>query len=318
MSASPLFRQLVGRSAVLVPFLEDPTVTDILINGVQSLYIEREDGLKSEPSPFSSAEALFDFIERLTVPIGKRVDAAHPYLDGRLLDGSRFHVILPPIAPEGPLISIRKFRPVSPEAMLAAFGPKAVMGWLRDQVQLRRNILIAGGTGSGKTSLLSCLIGEISPSERIAIVEESIEIRPCHPHTFHLEARAKSPDGTGEVTLRALLKNTLRMRPDRIILGECRGEEAFDLVQALNTGHSGSLSTLHSNGARDALRRLESLVLLAGFAIPLKIIREWIGSAVDVVVHLERRGNMRRVKEITLVHGVEGEVYRFTPYYEAD
>ena len=241
MNASgTLARQFVGRALSLLALMEDKAVTDILINGTQSLYVERAGHLVPENSPFTSVDSLLDFIERLVVPIGRRIDAAHPYLDGRLADGSRFHVILPPIAPDGPLISIRKHRSFCEPIPLGSFGSAEIVDWLRTQMQRRKNILIAGGTGTGKTTLLSALLSEIPPAERLGIVEESLEIRCPHPHTFRLEARPASPDGSGEVTFRSLLRNTLRMRPDRIILGECRGGEAFDMLQAMNSGHPGS------------------------------------------------------------------------------
>jgi pilus assembly protein CpaF len=313
--SSPLARQLLGRAAALLPWMEDEAVTEVLVNGVESLYVERAGRLCRETNPFDTREALVDLVERLVIPIGRRVDAAHPYLDGRLLDGSRFHVILPPIAPEGPLLSIRKLRPASAPIGVAAFGPAPVTAWLREQVLEKRSLLLSGGTGSGKTTLLMALLAEVPEEERLVIIEESREIRTAHPHALSLEARPASPDGSGEVTLRALLRNSLRMRPDRIIVGECRGQEAFDMLQAMNTGHPGSLCTLHANGPRDALRRLEALALLAGVPIATRTLREWIGSAVQAVVHLERRGSGRAVREIALVRGLEGEVYRLTPWF---
>ncbi len=309
---SPLAKQFLGKAAALLPLMESASVTDVLVNGLHSLYIERDGALEALDSPFTDRQSLADFIERLCVPIGRRLDASQPYLDGRLADGSRFHVILAPIAVEGPVISIRKRRDAS-LSPLASFGAPELVAWLGEQVRAGKNILIAGGTGSGKTTLLCRLLDDVPAAERLLILEETLEILPRHPHVVHLEARPPSPDGTGEVTLRSLLRNALRMRPDRIVLGECRGAEAFDMLQAMNTGHAGSLSTIHASSALDALRRLESLTLLAGFALPTHTVREWIGANVQVVVHLERNGAKRRIKEVLSVNGLEGEVYRITP-----
>lgn len=306
-----LEEQLCGGFHPIKLLMEDSEVTDILINGRESTYVERRGQLVRLDPLFQEDSKLYDFIERLCLPIGKRIDASQPYLDGRLLNGSRFHVVLPPIAVEGPLISIRMLQ--RSKAFLKPVAPPLVMEWIMEQVQRRKNILIAGGTGSGKTTLLSYLLSQVDPAERIALLEETVELQPEHPHVVHLEARPPSPDGKGEVTLRVLVKNALRMRPDRLILGECRGAEAFDLLQAMNTGHTGSMSTIHSNTALGALRRLESLVLLGGFSVPLKSVREWIGATIDVVVLLERVAGERVVRDILSLSGLEGDVYRFTP-----
>lgn len=311
---TPLRRQLQGKAGALLPWLEDETVTDVLVNGTGSFFVERHGCLEALAPVFSERAALQDLIERLLVPLGKRIDAAHPYADGRLADGSRFHVILAPVAVEGPIVSIRKMRDPA-HCALESFGPPAIVEWLRSQVAQGRNVLIAGATGAGKTTLLARLLESVGEGERLVLVEESMEIRPRHPHVVHLEARPPSPDGTGEVTLRTLVRNALRMRPDRLVLGECRGPEALDLLQAMNTGHAGSLSTIHANGALDALRRLECLALLAGVALPVKVVREWIGASVHAVVHLERAGGERRIREALALHGLEGEVYRMTPLF---
>lgn len=307
-----LRKQFAGRAAALLPYLDDPAVTDVLVNGTHSLYVERSGALVAQPSPFGDRREVMELVERLLVPLGKRVDAAVPYLDGRLADGSRFHVILSPIAVEGPLVSIRKLRNAA-LCPLESFGPPDVTGWLVDQVRAGRNLLFCGGTGSGKTTLLTRLLDLVPEAERIVVIEETVEIAPRHPHVLHLESRLPTPDGAGEVTLRALVRNALRMRPDRLVLGECRGAEAFDLLQAMNTGHAGSFSTIHANGALDALRRLESLTLLAGFLVPSRTVREWIGATIHAVVHLERCGAARQIREIVQVQGLEGEIYRITP-----
>lgn len=309
-----LDEQLVGRAKPILALMEDNTVTDILINGVRSFYVEREGKLMRESSPFDSFQAIFDFIERLLIPLGKRIDAAEPYLDGRLGDGSRFHIILPPIASEGPLISIRKRRERA-YCTLESFAEPQVIDWLVKKVKQGRNLLISGGTGSGKTTLLCRLLEKVSLEERIVVIEECLEISVEHPHLVHLESRPPSPDGRGEVNLRSLFRNALRMRPDRLILGECRGAEAFDLLQVMNSGHLGSFCTIHANSARDALKRLESLVLMAGFEVPLAVVREWIAGAIHGVVYLNKRGDKRQVCEIISLSGMEGSVYRIHPEF---
>lgn len=310
-----LQKQLVGRSSALLPFLNSEGITDILINGTQELFIERGGVLSREPNPFTQREMLHELIERMVIPLGKRIDAAQPYLDGRLSDGSRFHVILPPIAVEGPFISIRKRRSEKPFE-LTEFGSERVIDILKTEMAKGSNLLIAGGTGAGKTSLLSCLLGFVPHDHRIAVLEETMEIQVQHPHLIHLEARPPSPEGKGEVTLQVLVKNALRMRPDRLILGECRGAEAFDMIHAMNTGHRGALGTIHANSALDALKRLEGLAMLAGFHVPIRTLREWIGSAIQGVVYMEKAGGLRQVIEFMGVSGLEGEVYRVTPRYK--
>lgn len=311
----PLEKQLVGRAASLLPFLKDSKVTDILINGIETFFIEREGELHGVPHPFNQKENIFELIERMVVPLGKRIDAAQPYLDGRLLDGSRFHVILPPIAINGPLISIRKNRR-GRGIVLSDFGPPKVVEFLVNEVSRGANLLIAGGTGAGKTSLLSCLLEFVSPNQRITVIEETTEIYADHPHLLHLEARPPTPDGKGEVTLQALVKNALRMRPDRLILGECRGPEAFDMLHAMNTGHRGALGTIHANSALDALKRLEGLATLTGFGVPMRTLKEWVAAAIHGVVFMQKRGDSRQVSEIISVNGLEGDLYRVTPRYK--
>jgi len=313
-TANDIAKQFTGVARPLLDLLEEEGVSDLLVNGLQAVYVERHGRLELRPNPFIEVGQLVDFIERLVVPIGRRIDAAQPYLDGRLSDGSRFHVILPPIASHGPYISIRKPK-TGATLTLESFGPPEIAAWLKQQVKLRKNLIISGGTGAGKTSLLRCLLEWISEDERIAVIEESGEIRSPHPHTVTLEARPPTPDGKGEVTLQALIRNALRMRPDRIIVGECRGAEAYDMLQAMNSGHPGSFTTLHANHARGALRRLESLVLLTGFDLPVRVIREWISTSVQAVVQLERTGDGRVVREILGVGGLEGDIYRILPIY---
>lgn len=307
-----LEKQFRGVSAALLPFLLTPGTSDILINGTETLFVEVAGRLCERASPFSTQAALFELMERMMMPTGRRLDAIRPFMDGCLTDGSRFHIILPPLAPSGPLISIRLFVPPAP-LQLSDFGSPALVRWLQAQVSVRKNILLAGGTGVGKTSLLGCLIEAVPPGERLVMIEETGELCPRHPHALSLEARPASPEGVGAVTLGTLVRNALRMRPDRLVLGECRGPEALDLLRALNTGHRGSFCTLHADSARGALARIESLVLEANGRLPLRLVREWIGSAVDWVIHLRRRGESREIAEILEILGVEGEVYRHRP-----
>lgn len=312
MMAPELNRLFVGRAKALLPLMEDDSITDILINGTGTLFVEKSGLLESIENPFSELSEIKDFIERLVVPLGRRIDAAQPYLDGRLVGGGRIHIMMSPIAVEGPLISIRKSREFG-VGTFNSFGAPEIMTGLERWITEKKNFLICGATGTGKTTLLRQLLRGVEPEERLVVVEECTEITLDHPHVIHLEARPPSPDGKGAVSLRELIRNTLRMRPDRIILGECRGDEALDLLQAMNTGHSGSMCTIHANSARDALRRLETLVLMAGTGAPLSAVREWISSAIDGVVHLERVDGQRLIKQWVEVKGLEGDVYRIAP-----
>ncbi|MBY0371589.1 Flp pilus assembly complex ATPase component TadA [bacterium] len=309
MSAG-LEKQFRGAAARLLPWVLDAEVTDLLINGLHSAYVQKKGRLECIEPPFSAQEELTDFVDRLVIPLGKRLDAARPYLDGRLADGSRFHLIYPPIAPTGPLISIRKHAGLGAIA-LESFGPAAC--WVARAFAQRKNILLCGGTGSGKTTLLNLLLETVPVQERVVVVEEAAEIRVAHPHTVFLEARQAGPEGVGEVPLSTLIKNALRMRPDRLVLGECRGAEAWDLIQALNTGHPGSACTLHANGAREGLRRLETLLLLSLPGASLDAVREWVACAVQAVVFLEKRGPTPQIAQILEVRGLESQTYRIHP-----
>jgi pilus assembly protein CpaF len=301
---------LVGEARALVPWFSDPRVTDVFVNGVENLYVERGEGLELHP-PFFTEAGLRDFVERLVLPLGRRLDAAQPFLDGRLGDLGRFHAIFPPAVRNAPHLSFRLFRNKD-RAKLESFGPAPL---IEEGLRAGQNWILCGATGTGKTTLLCRLLERSDPSERIVVVEESREIQLDHPHLVALEGRPLGPEGVGEISLRSLLRQALRMGPDRLVLGECRGEEAFDLVQAMNTGHRGSLSTLHANSCRDALRRLESLVLLGSRGATLPAVREWVAGAVQGVAFLERRGGRRRIAEIIEVRGLEGEVYRITPKF---
>ncbi len=302
---------LLGEAKGLVPWFSDPRVTDVFVNGTASLYVERGEGLESHPTLLSEA-GLRDFVERLVLPLGRRVDAAQPFLDGRVGELGRFHAIFPPAVRGAPHLSFRIFRR-GEKAPLESFGPTS---FIEEGLAAGQNWILCGATGTGKTTLLCRLLERAAPEERILIVEESREIQLDHPHAVTLEGRPMGPEGVGEISLRALLRQALRMGPDRLVLGECRGEEAFDLVQAMNTGHRRSLSTLHANSCRDALRRLESLVLLGSRGATLPAVREWVAGAVQGVAFLERRGGVRRITEVLEVRGLEGEVYRITPKYK--
>lgn len=306
-----LEQQLMGPAQSLMSYFKDPEVTDILLNGVSGLFIEKDGKLEELSTPFKTESELFHFVERLLVASGKQLDATVPSIDGKCVDGSRFNIILPPLAQPGPLISIRKKKP-SGVIDLDCFGDEKTTAWLKECVQTKKNFLISGATGSGKTTLLSSLISEVSSHERVVLIEEVSEINPSHGHVIHLEARPANTEGKGEVSVRSLLRTALRIRPDRIVVGECRGPEAFEMLQAMNTGHRGSWGTLHANSARDALRRFESLALLSGVGIPLKVVREWISSNIHGVIHLEKRGNKRSISSVLTLQGLEGEVYRWS------
>ncbi len=279
--------------------LTKPDVTEVMINGDGPVWIDCEQGLV-KTSIAMTADDVGLLVERILDPLGLRVDRVSPMVDARLPDGSRVNVIVPPLAIDGPIVTIRRFggRPVE----LGAFGPVAVVEMLAELVKTRASILVVGGTGTGKTTLLNALGGLIPESERVIVVEDTTELRLPGHHVIRLEARPPNSEGVGEITLRQLVRNALRMRPDRLIVGEVRGGEAFDLLLALNTGHRGSLTTCHANGPDAGLRRLETLSLMAGVGLPLLAIREQIGAAVDVVIHLERdHSGQRRIASVSRV-----------------
>lgn len=308
-----LEKQFLGAAAKLLPWMSETGVTDLLINGVESAYVQRYGALEAIDRPFATPAELFDFLDRILIPLGKRMEAARPYIDGKLADGSRFHLIYPPLAPRGPVLSIRKHARRG-EFTWENFGGGEGLAWAVGAFGRRRNLLLCGGTGSGKTTLLTLLLQTVPHNQRLLVIEESPEIRLDHPHAVYLEARPENAEGVGEVTLSTLLRNALRMRPDRLVLGECRGPEAWDLIQALNTGHPGSACTLHANGARDGLRRLETLLLLAQPQAPLAAVREWVASALDGVVFLGRSAGVPRVLEVLELKGLESQNYRIHPH----
>jgi pilus assembly protein CpaF len=293
------------------PLLYDPDISDILVNRYNQIYVEKFGKLSKVDLSFRDDNHLMQIIDRIVSKIGRRVDESSPYVDARLPDGSRVNAIIPPLALDGPVLSIRRFG-VDPLKMsdIIAFGSVSqnMARILEGCVKSRLNILISGGTGTGKTTLLNILSEFIPDNERIVTIEDSAELQLKQDHVVRLETRPPNIEGKGEVTQRDLVRNSLRMRPDRIIVGEVRGGEALDMLQAMNTGHDGSLSTLHANTARDALARLETLVLMAGMDLPERAIREQIASAINVVVHMSRLADgTRKIVNVSEITGMEGQ-----------
>jgi pilus assembly protein CpaF len=282
----------------LEPLLADASITDVMVNGPGRVWVEREGQLVAMPVVLDAA-TVEHLIEKVVAPLGLRIDRSSPLVDARLPDGSRVHAVVPPLAVDGPCLTIRRFG--ARAIPLDAFGPPDVAELLSYAVQTRRNIVVSGGTGAGKTTLLNSLAACIPPSERVITVEDAAELRLPGAHVVRLEARPPNAEGVGAVSVRELVRNALRMRPDRIIVGECRGAEALDMLQAMNTGHEGSLSTCHANGPADALRRLETMVLMGEVALPIAAIRDQIASSVDLVVQLARAGAARRIVEVSEV-----------------
>ena len=296
----------------LEPLLRDETVTEVMVNGPQQVYIEREGRLELTNVTFQNDEHVMKIIQRIIAPIGRRVDESSPMVDARLADGSRVNAIIPPLSLVGPVITIRKFSatPFTVED-LVRFGTATpeMFEFLEACVRARLNIFVAGGTGSGKTTMLNILSSFIPDDERIVTVEDAAELQLRQEHVITLESRPANIEGKGAIPIRELVRNCLRMRPDRIVVGECRSGEALDMLQAMNTGHDGSMSTGHANTPRDMLSRLETMVLMAGMDLPLRAIREQIASAVDLIVHQNRlKDGSRKIVNITEVQGMEGDV----------
>ncbi|MBN1146829.1 MAG: CpaF family protein [Anaerolineales bacterium] len=303
----------------LQPLLEDETITEVMVNGAKNIYIEKGGKIARVPVSFESDEHVMRIIDRIVAPMGRRIDESSPYVDARLPDGSRVNAVIPPISLVGPVITIRKFfkTPITIE-QLVQFGtitPEALQ-FLKACVEARLNIVVSGGTGSGKTTLLNILSQFIPGDERIVTIENAAELQLRQEHVVTLESRPPNIEGRGEVTIRQLVINALRMRPDRIIVGEIRGEEALDMLQAMNTGHDGSMTTAHSNSPRDTLARIETMTMMAGMELPVRAIREQVSSAIDLVVHQERmRDGSRKVVNITEVSGMEGDVITMTDVF---
>jgi pilus assembly protein CpaF len=303
----------------LQPLLEDESITEIMVNGAKNIYIERKGKIHRVPMTFESNEHVMRIIDRIVAPLGRRIDESSPYVDARLPDGSRVNAVIPPISLVGPAITIRKFakNPITLEQLIE-FGTISAesLQFLKACVESRLNIVISGGTGSGKTTLLNILSQFIPADERIVTIENAAELQLRQEHVVTLESRPPNIEGRGEITIRQLVINSLRMRPDRIIVGEIRDEAALDMLQAMNTGHDGSMTTLHSNSPRDTLSRLETMTLMAGMDLPSRAIREQVSAAINLIVHQDRmRDGSRKVTYITEVSGMEGDVITTTDLF---
>ena len=304
------------------PLLDDPEISEVMVNGPKKVFIEKNGKVARSPIAFDDDSHVLRIIDRIILPLGRRVDADTPTVDARLPDGSRVNAVIPPVAIDGPSITIRKFKrdKLSIQQLIEYGSLTPNMGeFIRACVLAHLNILISGGTGSGKTTLLNVLSGFIPEEERIVTIEDAAELQLQQEHVVRLETKVPNTDGKGAVTTRDLVRNSLRMRPDRIIVGECRGGEALDMLQAMNTGHDGSLTTLHANSPRDALSRLETMVLMAGMDLPLKVVRQQISSAVDLIIQQTRlKDGSRKVTAITEVVGMEGDTVVLTDIFKFD
>ena len=309
-----VIRRVVDEAIGLGPvelMVNDPSISEIMINAPEEVYFERDGIIYLSALRFRNAEHIMRIVDRIIAPLGRRVDESSPYVDARLPDGSRVNVVIPPLVPKSPTVTIRKFRPdkYTTEDLIANNTlPQEVSEFLRACVQLRLNAVISGGAGTGKTTLLNAFSAFIPARERIITIEDPVELRLQQQHVISMEARPPNIEGRNEVTQRELFRNTLRMRPDRIIVGEVRGGEAFDMLQAMNTGHEGSLTTVHANSSRDALARIENMVLMAGLDLPVRAIREQVASALHLVVHLSRFSDgTRRVTLVSEITGMEAD-----------
>jgi pilus assembly protein CpaF len=314
-------RDVIGYGPIQ-SLLDDPSVTEVMVLSDESIYVERNGRVELTEARYLSQEHLRSVIERIVSAVGRRIDESSPTVDARLPDGSRINAVIPPLAVDGPQLTIRKFskRPLLAEDLIRLGTFSAELSHFFHQcVDGRLNILVSGGTGTGKTTLLNTLSASIPESDRIVTIEDAVELRLNQRHVVRLEARPPNIEGRGQVTIRDLVRNSLRMRPDRIVVGEVRGAEALDMLQAMNTGHEGSLSTLHANTPRDALSRLETMVLMAGFDLPVRAIREQVVGAVDMIVHLSRmRDGSRRVTKVVEVEGLEGDTVTLNDLFTFD
>jgi pilus assembly protein CpaF len=310
--------EILGYGPIQV-LLEDDTVTEVMVNGAKNIYIERAGKIVRVPVAFESDEHVLRIIDRIVAPLGRRIDESSPYVDARLPDGSRVNAVIPPISLVGPVLTVRKFakNPITLEQLIeyGTITPESLQ-FLKACVESKLNMVISGGTGSGKTTLLNILSQFIPGDERIVTVENAAELQLRQEHVVTLESRPPNIEGRGEVTIRQLVINCLRMRPDRIIVGEIRDEAALDMLQAMNTGHDGSMTTAHSNSPRDTLARMETMVMMAGMELPVRAIREQVSSAINLVIHEERmRDGTRKVVNITEVSGMEGDVITMTDIF---
>lgn len=302
------------------PLLEDPDVSEVMVNGPKKVYVEKSGKLIKSPITFDDDDHVMRIIDRIILPLGRRVDSDSPTVDARLPDGSRVNAVIRPVSIDGPSITIRKFKKdkLSIQQLIdyGSLTPN-MAEFIRACVIARLNTVISGGTGSGKTTLLNVLSGYIPEEERIVTIEDAAELQLQQDHVLRMETKVANVDGTGSVTIRDLVRNSLRMRPDRIVVGECRGGEALDMLQAMNTGHDGSLTTLHANTPRDALSRLETMVLMSGMDLPLKVVRQQISSAVDLIIQQTRlKDGSRKVTAITEVVGMEGDTVVLTDIFK--
>src|ERR1700738_1267293 len=316
--ATELTDDMVGLGP-LEPFLEDDDITDVLVNGPFDVYVERRGKLEKTAARFRDTQHLVNIAQRIAAAVGRRIDEASPMVDARLADGSRVNIVLPPLVLNGGTISIRKFpkHALTLDAMVRQHNLSPELAHLLQiAAHSRLNILISGGTRSGKTTLLKGVAQHIDTTERIITIEDAVELRLQQPHVVQMETRPPNIEGAGHIPQRELVRNALRMRPDRIIVGEVRGAEAFDMLQAMNTGHDGSMSTIHANSPRDALFRLKNMVMMANLSLPLRAIRMQVSSALNLLVHVERmRDGLRRVQNIAEIAGMEGEIITMRELY---
>ncbi|MFT5258476.1 MAG: pilus assembly protein CpaF [Saprospiraceae bacterium] len=323
LTREQLSKEVLDEAVGLGPLeelLANDTVTEIMVNRFDQIYIERAGRLTSSDVAFSSDHAVMAAIERIVSPLGRRIDESSPMVDARLKDGSRVNAIIPPLAINGPCLTIRKFsKKKLTDVDMVGFGSinEDMVSLLKVAVKQKKNIIISGGTGSGKTTLLNILSNFIPSDERIVTVEDAAELQLNQPHVVSLEARPANMEGKGAITIRELVKNCLRMRPDRIVVGECRGGEALDMLQAMNTGHDGSLTTVHANSSRDVVSRLEVMVMMSGLDLPIQSIREQVASSVDLIVQQSRMGDgSRKVTQITEITGVEGGIVQMADIFK--